>query len=270
MNAAGGSVLAGRRALVTGGSSGIGACIARELARAGCTVGICARRTALLDAVVEELRADGPEAVAFTVDLSDLDGIESFARQAEETLGGIDILVNNAGQMGALRLPADNWGDVQRLMLVNYFSPVRLTLALLPGMLDRGRGQIVNISSVAARLSPPTESAYAASKAALTAYFEAAAADLHLSGVSVHNVYPGWIRTSDDPPDALHRDMEGEAPETVAVAVRRQLEEGTFEIYVPDEFRELYASRAQDVGGFVAYSATWAQERIDTAPAGTP
>ena len=258
--------LEGKRVLVTGGSSGIGACIARELAAAGCTVGICARRSQLLASVLEDLRRHAADSVALTVDLSDLDEIETFSRQVETALGGVDILVNNAGQMGALRLPENNWADAERFVRVNYLSPVRLTLALLPGMLERGSGQILNISSVAAKLNPPTESAYAGSKAALTAYFEAAAADLAGRGVTIHNFYPGWIRTSDEPPDSLHRDMEGERPEDVAVAVRRQLETAVFEAYFPEEFRDIYVNRSKDVPAFVEYSAGWARERIESDP----
>src|SRR5271165_2825713 len=179
-----GPALAGRRVLVTGGSSGIGACIARELARAGCVVAVCARRTDLLESVAADLRRHSPRSTALTVDLAHLAGLEAFAARATEALGGIDVLVNNAGQMGGTRLPDVDADDLERLMRVNYLSPVRLTLAVLPQMLERGDGQIVNVSSVAARLSPPTESAYAASKAALTAFFESAAADLWGTGVT--------------------------------------------------------------------------------------
>jgi len=89
--------LEGKRALVTGASTGIGAAVARDLAAAGCTVGICARRTDLLSDVLETCRATAPDSRAWTVDLADLDGIAAFAEQVERDLGPIDILVNNAG-----------------------------------------------------------------------------------------------------------------------------------------------------------------------------
>ncbi len=258
--------LKGKRVLVTGASSGIGAAIARELASAGAVVGVCARRTALLDAVLSDCRASSPESMAWTVDLADLDGIEAFAAQVERDLGPIDILVNNAGMVRTTRLPKVDWGLVEELNRTNYLSPVRLTLALLPAMLERGAGQVMTVSSVGARLAPPAESAYAASKAALSAFFEAAAADLWFSGVTFHLIYPGLIHVSDVPFDAdharLHVGMEGLPATAVAEAVRRQLEDGTFEVYIPAEFGPMYVKRAADVGANLEFTATWARRQF--------
>ncbi|HLG92547.1 MAG TPA: SDR family NAD(P)-dependent oxidoreductase, partial [Acidimicrobiales bacterium] len=168
----------GKKVLVTGGSAGIGAALARALARAGAVVGICARRPDRLAQVLEDLRAHSPESRMWVVDLAELGRVADFARQADEEMGGIDILVNNAGipkRRQVLQLTPE---VVESVMAVNYFSPVRLTLALLPRMLERGGGRVVNVSSVAARLGPPHEAAYAASKAALTAWSESMAVDL--------------------------------------------------------------------------------------------
>lgn len=262
-------VLAGKRVLVTGASSGIGAAIARELAAAGAIVGLCARRQSLLDAVLDDCARSSPQSRAWSMDLSDLDGIGAFAHRVTDELGPLDVVVNNAGVIGRGRLPDVRWEDVEALNRINYLSPVKLTLAVLPGMIERGGGHIVNISSVAARLCPPTEAAYGATKAALTAFFEAAAADLWDTGVRIHNVYPGLIRVNDDPPDAMHEGV-AELPATdVAEAVRRQLEEGSFEVYVPEEFGPLYAHRAADVAGFVAGSAAWARQQLGPVPSGS-
>src|SRR5580704_2625403 len=239
--------LAGKRVLVTGASSGIGAAIARELAGAGAVVGICARRRPLLDAVLADCRATSPDSRARTMDLADLDGIEAFAGQVEAELGGVDILINNAGLVRTTRLPDVEWSLVDQLMRVNYLSPVRLTLALLPAMLARGSGQILTISSVGARLAPPAEAAYAASKAAISAFFEAAAADLWFSGVKIQLMYPGLIIVDepfDDTHTQLHVGMEGLPATAVATAVRAQLESGEFDAYIPEMFAGLYAKRA--------------------------
>jgi short-subunit dehydrogenase len=258
--------LSGKRVLVTGASSGIGAAIARELAGAGAVLGLCARRTALLEEVLAECRTSSPASMAWTVDLADIDGVDGFARRAEDDLGGIDVLINNAGLVRTTRLPRVEWSLVEELDRTNYLAPVRLTLAVLPAMLERGSGQVLTVSSVGARLAPPAEAAYAASKAAVSAFFEAAAADLWHSGVSFHLMYPGLITVSDEPFDAdharLHTGMEGLPASVVAVAVRKQLEEGTFEVYVPEEFRAMFAARATDVGANVAFTAEWARRQF--------
>jgi short-subunit dehydrogenase len=258
--------LKGKRALVTGASSGIGAAIARELADAGAILGLCARRTALLEQVLAECRQSSPESVAWTVDLADLDGTDAFAELAARDLGGIDILVNNAGLVRTTRFPGAEWGLIDELNRTNYLAPVKLTLAVLPAMLARGSGQVLTVSSVGARLAPPAESGYAASKAALSAFFESAAADLWFSGVTFHLLYPGLIHVSDEPFDAdharLHTGMQGLPASVVASAARRQLEEGTFEVYVPEEFQGMFSKRAEDVEVNVAFTAGWARRQF--------
>ncbi|HVM67438.1 MAG TPA: SDR family NAD(P)-dependent oxidoreductase [Acidimicrobiales bacterium] len=262
--------LKGKRVLVTGASSGIGAAIALELARAEAILGLCARRTELLERVLAECRQSSPESIAWTVDLGDLGGIERFARRAEAELGAVDVLINNAGLVRTTRLPGAEWALIEELNRVNYLSPVKLTLALLPAMLARGAGQVLTISSVGARLAPPAESGYAASKAALSAFFESTAADLWYSGVTFHLLYPGLIHVSDEPFDAdharLHTGMEGLPASAVADAARRQLEEGTFEVYVPESFKGMFSTRAGDVASNIAFTADWARRQFGDGP----
>ena len=254
--------LKGKRVLVTGASGGIGAAIARDLAGRGCVVGLCARRADQLAAVRDEC---GPDARDWVVDLSDLDGVAPFAAKVEAELGGIDILVNNAGMPKRRHVVDLTVDEVDRVMALNYLSPVRLMLAVLPGMVQRGDGKIVNISSVAARFGPPREGAYAASKAALSAFSESLSIDLDGSGVTVHVVNPGIIDTElftlpDNEPSL--GDIPPERAEDLAAAVAHQLEEGGFELWFPAWMKDVAVLKATDTDGFFAGSAEYTRQRI--------
>jgi len=255
----------GKRALVTGASAGIGAAIARDLAAAGCTVGLCARRTDLLEQVLADCRASAPDSRCWTVDLADLGGLDAFADRVWDELGGVDILINNAG-MPKRRHAVDLTNEVvERVMALNYLSPVHLTLALLPRMLDRGDGRIVNVSSVAARFGPPREAAYAASKAALSAFSESLAVDLAGSGVQVQLVNPGIIDTDlftlpDNEPSLGN--LPPEKASDLAAAVRKQIEDGTFELWFPAWMQDVAVTKASDPDGFLAGSAEFTADRV--------
>ena len=149
-------------------------------------------------------------------------------------------------------------------MHVNYLSPIRLTMALLPQMLARGSGTIVNISSIAAKLSAPGEAAYDASKAALTAYSEAMAVDLWDSGIKVMVVYPGVIDTElFSLPDNDVPDLPVAAePVSVAVdAILAGLEAGAAQVFVPEWFHGVVANKEKDVGAFLEGTAGYLRER---------
>jgi NAD(P)-dependent dehydrogenase (short-subunit alcohol dehydrogenase family) len=152
-------------------------------------------------------------------------------------------------------------------MRINYLSPVRLTLALLPELIERG-GRIVNVSSIAGRLGPGTESAYSATKAAITAWSESLAVDLAVLGtdVRVHVVNPGIIDTElfrlpDN--DATIADMAMALPVTDMVEpVVAQLESGTFEIYVPEWFGDVVRGKFENPDAFLEGSAAYLKERL--------
>jgi NAD(P)-dependent dehydrogenase (short-subunit alcohol dehydrogenase family) len=266
--------VAGKHVLVTGASSGIGAALAEGFAAAGATVGICARREDRLRDVLTRIQAHAPDSRMWTVDLADLDGVEAFARQASNELGGVDVLVNNAGIPKRRVVTALDAATVEAVMAINYFSPIRLTLALLPELIERA-GRIVNISSVAARLGPPAEAAYSASKAALTGWSESMQVDLAVAGtdVRVHVVNPGVIDTDlfhlPDNDESL-ADIEALPVEAMVQPVLDQLDDGTFEIYVPGWFADVVGAKFPDVGSFLAGSIDWVKQKQSQAATPTP
>lgn len=163
--------LAGKRILITGASSGIGEAAAEQFARLGATVVVAARRRELLSAVAERITAAGGTALAMPCDVSDMDAVDALVADVDERLGGIDILVNNAAR--SIRRPLaeslERWHDVERTMVLNYYAPLRLIRGLAPGMLERGDGHIINVSTwgVLSEASP-LFAVYTASKAALS------------------------------------------------------------------------------------------------------
>ena len=246
--------LKGKHVLVTGGSAGIGAALAEGFAARGATVGICARRTDRLNEVLERCRKDAPDSRAWTVDLADLDGLAAFAKRAADELGGIDVLVNNAGIPKRRPVQQLTTATVDELMRINYLSPVHLTLALLPGIVER-EGRIVFVSSVAARLSPPAEAAYAATKAAISAWAECMKVDLRDTGVGIHVVYPGVIDT-----ELFHLPDNDPLPKTgvemlpvdaMVEPVLGAIENDRFEVSVPDWFERVFEGKYKDVGAFL-------------------
>lgn len=177
--------LAGKLALVTGASSGIGAATARVLAAEGAHVLLLARDEQRLQHVVEQVRAQGGAAHAFVVNMSSPDAIASVAQTLTCTHGPPDILVNNAGAGRWLPILATSAEEARQMMAVPYLAAFNITRELLPGMLARGSGHIVNVTSVAARLAWPGAVAYAAARSAMEGFTNALRADLHGSPIGV-------------------------------------------------------------------------------------
>ena len=186
----------GSVAVVTGASAGLGRRFALDLARRGAVVVGLARREALLSTLAEELRALQPASSTRLCDVSDTSRFVAVLGEIEGEHGSIDMLVNNAG-VGPPR--GESYPDLalhRTIFETNYFAPVAGTLAVLPGMLTRRRGVVVNVSSDSGRAPGPDDSAYGASKAALSAFTESLAFDTEGTGVHLHVLYPGWVPTA--------------------------------------------------------------------------
>jgi short-subunit dehydrogenase len=228
----------GSVAVVTGASSGIGKAVAVELARRGAIVAGVARRQAELAAALDECRRHVPDSIYQAADLSSRAGCEAATTAILRRLGRIDILVNNAGI--SIRKPAvlTTVEDVERVMAINFFAAVYLTMAMLPAMLERRRGSVVNITSVAGYLPNPKESAYGASKAALSLWSHGLNVDLHGTGVHVGVVSPGPIATEIWEQDEFAASYTGKLypPAVVAETVVKVIERRLAHVTVPRRF----------------------------------
>ena len=239
---------AGRVALVTGASSGLGAQLARDLAARGMRVGLLARRADRLEALAREIEAAGGQALVLPADVAERTAVEAAVAALVDRWQAIDVLVNAAGQARHILFKDHDVTDIERLMRVNYLGVVYVTKAVLPVMRGQGRGWIVNISSVAGKLGQPDESAYAASKFAVTGLSESIGYELAVLGIHVLTVYPALVRTemftpeilARMPPRALRTFIE---PPEFSRQVLRALERGAHEVTVPRSVGIAYVVR---------------------------
>jgi NAD(P)-dependent dehydrogenase (short-subunit alcohol dehydrogenase family) len=185
--------LAGRTALVTGASRGIGAATASALDAAGARVALSARDNASLEEVATKLRHDP---VVLPADLADPDAPARLAQAALASLGAVDILVNNAAVAARLDTVDTDAALIDELLAVNVRAPLLLIAALVPSMIERGGASVINLSSVSALLGTPRRAAYAASKGALDAATRSLAVELGPQGVRVNAVAPGVVDTA--------------------------------------------------------------------------
>jgi len=249
--------LAGRSAVVTGASSGIGAALCRRLAAQGARVALVARRAEALESLAEEIRGRGGEAVVLPCDVRDREAVEAAAARAEKELGGVDLLVNNAGYGG--HRPFLRWDieDMENVIRVNTLGTLYWTRALLPGMVERGGGWVVFVASVAGRIGSPDESAYVASKFAVVGLAESLSVEVEDLGVHVLTVCPGVIRTPFFDAEALER-MPASArrgmrdPEDLVDAMLRALARGRRSLTWPRAFAGAYLVKALAPGFFRA------------------
>jgi NAD(P)-dependent dehydrogenase (short-subunit alcohol dehydrogenase family) len=213
-----GGQVAGKVVLVTGGSSGIGLAAAHKLAEAGATTLICGRDAAKLAAAKEAIGARGFSVQTYPVDLADIPDCERFVQALLAEHGRVDILINNAGRSIRRTVDAsyDRFHDYQRMMQLNYFGAVRLTMGLLPAMVAQRAGQVIVISSIGVLTNAPRFSAYVASKAALEAWAGCAAAEFADLGVHFTIINMPLVRTPMIAPTAAYRHAPAITPEEAA------------------------------------------------------
>ncbi len=207
--------LRGKRVLITGSSSGIGESAAEQFAEEGADVILVARRGDLLDAVAQRIIAAGGHATAIPCDLTDLDAIDELT----EHVGAVDILVNNAGR--SIRRPLaeslDRWHDVERTMVLNYYSPLRLIRGVAPGMIERGDGHIINVATwgVMGEASP-LFGVYNASKAALAAVSRVSQTEWSDKGVHSTTLYYPLVSTPMIEPTKAYKSLPALTPQEAA------------------------------------------------------
>ncbi len=228
----------GSVALIAGASSGIGAAIAVEFARRGAIVVVTARRATELEAVAERCRSFTADSLAVTGDLAQPSDCERVVLTTREQLGRVDILVNNAGISMRRHVLDTSPADLERVLQINFLAAVHTTAAVLPAMVERGRGSVVNVTSVAGSIPNPRESAYGASKAALHLWMHALAVDLDATGVHVGVLSPGPIDTDIWDHDEIPASYRGRKypPEVVAAAAARMVEKERAQPTVPRRF----------------------------------
>jgi NAD(P)-dependent dehydrogenase (short-subunit alcohol dehydrogenase family) len=210
--------VAGKTVLITGGSSGIGEAAAKKIAEAGGAVVLVARTLENLEKVANDIRGDGGTAHVYPCDLSDTDAIAAMADQVLADLGGVDILVNNAGRSirRSLELSYDRIHDYQRTIQLNYLGAVQLILKFIPGMRERGYGQIINVSSVGVQTRAPRFGAYIASKSALDSLCDSLQAETVSDNVRFTTVHMALVRTPMISPTTMYDKFPALTPDQAA------------------------------------------------------
>jgi NAD(P)-dependent dehydrogenase (short-subunit alcohol dehydrogenase family) len=222
----GASPLAGRTVLVTGASSGIGEATAYAAARRGAHVLLAARRAEELERVRRSIEEAGGRASTYVVDMTEGDSIDALVEQLLAEHGAVDYLVNNAGRSirRSLELTHGRFHDFERMMAVNYFGAVRLTMGLLPAMRAQKFGHIVNIVTWGNQIKAPKFAAYIAAKSALDVFGRILSREAYFDNVTCTNMRVAIVRTPMIAPTASY-EGRGESPEECAERVVRALED---------------------------------------------
>ncbi len=250
-----------RIVLITGASSGIGAATARRLAREGMRVVLTARRQDRLEALAEEIRAQGGAALAIPADLVHPSERQALVRRIEELWGPVEVLINNAGFGYYGTVEETPWEVVERMFAVNILAMIHLVQLVTPGMRRLGRGHIINIASVAGHIAAPPLTVYSATKFAVVGFSEGLRRELEPHGIHITVISPGPVRTefgqvasglAVDPGEI----PGGLDPEAVARAIARALRRPAREIVIPAYYRPaIWINRA--LPRLVDWGAAW-------------
>jgi NAD(P)-dependent dehydrogenase (short-subunit alcohol dehydrogenase family) len=250
----------GAKILVTGASSGIGQALAPLLAERGAIVGIASRRADRLQETLDRCREHAPASRMWVVDLSDVDAAVRLVHDAWEAFGALDGLVNNAA-IGKRKIVTDHTADdLDVVMRTNFMSPIRMNLEVLPLMLERGSGTIVNVASGGGRFGIVHESAYCAAKFAMTGWSEVAAMDLADTLIEVKLIQPGAIATE------IWVPQPGELPglagaefvtaDECATGIVEALETDGVEFFVPAALKAHVDYKNSDLQGWIDLMAS--------------
>jgi short-subunit dehydrogenase len=225
----------GKTIVITGASSGIGETAALRLAQDGARVCLIARRVDELERVRKAIEENGGYAWTHACDLSDSKAVDACIAAILDAHEHVDVLINNAGR--SIRRPVresiDRYHDFERLMQLNYFAAVKMTLGLLPRMLEQRSGHIINISSMSALIPTPRFAAYVASKSALEGFSRTLAAELVDDGVDVTVINFPLVKTPMIAPTAVYKYLPQMSPEHAAGWIASAIEKRPFRIATP-------------------------------------
>ncbi len=229
-------VLNGAVVVITGASSGIGKAYAEAFAKRGARLVLVARRADVLDAVRREVEPYAAEVLVVPADITSEAARETVIRAALERFGRINILINNAGLAMGGPLELHDPAQIEATILLNLTAAIALARLALPSMLDRGRGTVINVSSIAGRFLTPGYTVYGATKSGLLAFSDALRRELHGTGVEVLSVLPGYTKTPMVPP-AIRADLERNGfplfePGEVAEQTIKALLDGQNEVFI--------------------------------------
>ncbi len=229
-----------RTAIVTGASRGVGVYIAKALAASEMNLVLAARNTEDLNGVADEIKASGGRVLAVPTDVTDRNALETLVSTAVAEFGTIDVLVNNAAIDSVQFFQQESPDVIEQLLAVNLTAPIVLTRFVLPGMLKRGRGHIVNIASLAAKLPFPSDVMYATSKAGLAHFSTSLRAECQGTGVSASVILAGQFTDIGVSAQALKetgveqpKSVPTSPPETAGQAVIQALQKDLAEIAIP-------------------------------------
>ncbi len=211
----------GKIVLVTGSSDGIGEQVAVDAAAAGAHVLLVSRTREKLEVVRDRIVEEGGVAYVHPCDISDLEDIDRMVDEVVEQHGGVDILVNNAGRSirRSIKLSYDRFHDFERTMQLNYFGAIRMIIRLMPSMVERNSGHVINVSSIGVQTGAPRFSAYVASKAALDAFTRVISSEVIDDGIHFSTIYMPLVRTKMIAPTGIYANFPAISPAEASLMI---------------------------------------------------